>query len=124
MFRENYMEVCLKTKDAVQHLKLQGFLKRSDILIRSEFIHNRDEQFGMFMVVVDGKGLALLKQHEDLFDKIDVLEDDSIRWNTYKEEKPKANNDIQLIKDFLFGFTVDEDDNGNLEGMLDVVRLI
>ena len=79
MFRENYMEVCLKTKDAVQHLKLQGFLKRSDILIRSEFIHNRDEQFGMFMVVVDGKGLALLKQHEDLFDKIDVLEDDSIR---------------------------------------------
>ena len=122
-FKSNYMEVSLKTIDAVQHLKLQGFLKRSDILIRSEYIHNRDEQFGMFLVVVDSEGLMQLKEREDLFDKISVLGDETERWDVYNEEAADAAEDINMMKDFLFDFTIAEDEEtGSLAGMLDVLN--
>ncbi len=41
--RHKEFEVHLLTYDGTQHLRLHGWLKRNDVLIKSETIHNNDD---------------------------------------------------------------------------------
>jgi hypothetical protein len=48
--RHRELEVCLTTFDGQQHLRLHGWLKRNDVLIKSENIADQDDYFGVFTV--------------------------------------------------------------------------
>ena len=50
--RHRELEVCLTTFDGEQHLRLHGWLKRNDVIIRSENIVKQDDYFGVFTVFV------------------------------------------------------------------------
>jgi len=99
------MEVCLTTSDGVQHLRLYGFLKKSEISIKSETVIDDDFQFGMIVVECDSDGLASLKLREDLFDSISVMESDDMRWGLYKTLKNE--NVMHQLEEFAFSFDFD-----------------
>ena len=96
------MEVCLTTEDGIQHLRLHGYLKRSDIPIKNETVMNAENQFGMIIIVCDSDTLAALKEREDLFGSISVMDGEDIRWGLYKTLK--KDNVVDQIKDFMFSF--------------------
>lgn len=96
------MEVCLTTGDGIQHLRLHGYLKRSDIPIKNETVINAENQFGMIIVICDSDTLAALKNREDLFDSISVMDGEDVRWGLYKTMKNE--NIVDQIKDFMFSF--------------------
>lgn len=50
--RHRELEVYLTTFDGAQHLRLHGWLKRNDTLIKAENISNGDDHFGTFMVYI------------------------------------------------------------------------
>ena len=96
------MEVCLTTADGVQHLRLYGYLKRSDIPIKSETVTNAKNQFGMIIIICDSDTLADLKVREDLFESISVMDSEDMRWGLYKTMKNEKI--VDQIKDFMFSF--------------------
>ena len=101
-YKKNYMEVCLTTSDGVQHLRLYGYLKRSDIPIKSETVTNAENQFGMIIIICDSDTLADLKIREDLFKSISVMDSEDMRWGLYKTMKNEKI--VDQIKDFMFSF--------------------
>lgn len=109
------MEVCLTTGDGVQHLRLHGYLKRSDIPIKNETVMNAENQFGMIIAVCDSETLAALKTREDLFDSISVMDGEDVRWGLYKTMKNE--NIVDQIKDFMFSFDF-SDPKKSIETML------
>ena len=115
--RHREFEVHLLTYDGAQHLRLHGWLKRNDILIKSETIHNNDESFGRFMVFINNIMLEKLKEENlerGLFLDIDVMNGESERWNLIKDldkEKNERENLLDRIQDFMFSFQIrDKDD--------------
>ena len=50
--RHREFEVHLVTYDGEQHLRLHGWLKRNDTLIKAENISNSEDHFGTFMVYI------------------------------------------------------------------------
>jgi len=118
-YKKNYMEVCLTTADGVQHLRLYGYLKRSDIPIKSEVVTNAEKQFGMIIIVCDSDALADLKIREDLFESISIMDSEDMRWGLYKTMKNEkiANQ----IKDFMFSFDFSNPDTieESIETMLE-----
>ena len=73
--RHREFEVHLLTYDGAQHLRLHGWLKRNDVLIKSETIHNKEDSFGRFMVFINNIMLEKLKEENlerGLFVDIDV----------------------------------------------------
>ena len=65
--RHTEMEICLKTYDGTQHLRLHGWLKRNDTLIKMESYTNEKERksgshFGSFIVYITEKTLEKLKE--------------------------------------------------------------
>ena len=74
--RHRELEVVLTTYDGQQHLRLHGWLKRNDILIKSEIIQNDEGSFGRFMVFINNIMLEKLKEENlerGLFIDIDVI---------------------------------------------------
>jgi hypothetical protein len=114
-YKKNYMEVCLTTGDGVQHLRLHGYLKRSDIPIKNETVMNVENQFGMIIAVCDSEALAALKEREDLFESISVMDGEDVRWGLYKTMK--SENIVNQIKDFMFSFDF-SDPKKSIETML------
>ena len=115
--RHKEFEVHLLTYDGSQHLRLHGWLKRNDVLIKSETIHNNDESFGRFMVFINNIMLEKLKEENlerGLFLDIDVMNGESERWNIIKglnKEKNERENLLDKIQDFMFSFQIrDKDD--------------
>ena len=115
--RHREFEVHLLTYDGTQHLRLHGWLKRNDVLIKSETIHNNDESFGRFMVFINNIMLEKLKEENlerGLFVDIDVMNGESERWNIIKgldKEKNERENLLDKIQDFMFSFQIrDKDD--------------
>ena len=103
--RHTEMEICLKTFDGTQHLRLHGWLKRNDTLIKMENFSNKgDNFFGSFIVYITEKTLEKLKEENNekgLFVDLEILSSGEIRCETYKG----MDNIIKLdegIKDFLF----------------------
>ena len=105
--RHREMEVYLTTFDGTQHLRLHGWLKRNDVLIKSENIVDQDDYFGVFMVFITEKQLENLKEdnlENSLFMSLEVMSTESDRWNLYKESNKE--NIVEDIKDFMFNFQI------------------
>ena len=115
--RHREFEVHLLTYDGSQHLRLHGWLKRNDVLIKSETIHNNDESFGRFMVFINDIMLEKLKEENlerGLFVDIDVMNTENERWNMIKglsKKEDERENLLDKIQDFMFSFQIrDKDD--------------
>jgi len=112
--RHREFEVHLLSYDGTQHLRLHGWLKRNDVLIKSETIHKSDDSFGRFMVYINDIMLEKLKlenMERGLFCDIDVMNGESERWgiirNIEKEsEEFEQENLLDKIQDFMFSFQI------------------
>ena len=103
--RHTEMEIYLTTFDGAQHLRLHGWLKRNDTLIKTEqFASKGDGHFGGFIVYITTKTLDKLKEEnteKGLFANLEILSGEKERWNTYKEMDGVMKLD-EGIKNFLF----------------------
>ena len=110
--RHREFEVHLLTYDGSQHLRLHGWLKRNDVLIKSETIHNNDESFGRFMIFINDIMLEKLKEENlerGLFLDIDVMNTENERWNMIKglnKKEDERENLLDKIQDFMFSFQI------------------
>ena len=110
--RHREFEVHLLTYDGSQHLRLHGWLKRNDVLVKSETIHNNDESFGRFMVFINNIMLEKLKEENlerGLFVDIDVMNTENERWNMIKglnKKEDERENLLDKIQDFMFSFQI------------------
>ena len=109
--RHREFEVHLLTYDGQQHLRLHGWLKRNDVLIKSEMIHKEDDTFGRFMIYVNDIMLEKLKLENverGLFVDIDVMNGESERWGLIKdiEKENERENLLDKIQDFMFSFQI------------------
>jgi len=120
--RHREFEVHLLTYDGSQHLRLHGWLKRNDVLIKSETIHNSDDSFGRFMIFINDIMLEKLKEENlerGLFLDIDVMNTENERWNIIKklDEEEERENLLDKIQDFMFSFQIKDKDD--IEKFLD-----
>ena len=109
--RHREFEVHLLTYDGTQHLRLHGWLKRNDVLIKSETIHNTENSFGRFMVFINNIMLEKLKEENlerGLFVDIDVMNTENERWNMIKglNKEDERENLLDKIQDFMFSFQI------------------
>ena len=110
--RHKEFEVHLLTYDGTQHLRLHGWLKRNDMNIKSETIHNNDESFGRFMIFINDIMLEKLKEENlerGLFVDIDVMNTENERWNMIKglnKKEDERENLLDKIQDFIFSFQI------------------
>ena len=106
--RHREMEVYITTFDGAQHLRLHGWLKRNDTLIKSENIVDQDNYFGVFTVFITENQLDKLKENNTesgLFMELEVMSTESERWDLYKGLKNK-NDMIESIQNFMFNFQI------------------
>jgi valyl-tRNA synthetase len=106
--RHREMEVFLTTFDGAQHLRLHGWLKRNDTLIKHENIDDNGKRFGTFMVYITENQLNKLKENNtdnNLFMELEVMSTESERWDLYKGLKNK-DAIMESIQDFMFSFQI------------------
>jgi valyl-tRNA synthetase len=106
--RHRELEVFLTTFDGAQHLRLHGWLKRHDVLIKSENIVDQDDYFGVFTVYVTENQLDKLKENNtesSLFMELEVMSTESERWNIFKGMKDKDRL-FESIQNFMFSFQI------------------
>ena len=106
--RHRELEVYLTTYDGAQHLRLHGWLKRNDTLIKSETIVNAKDHFGTFMVYITENQLEKLKENNTesaLFLDLEVMSTESERWNLYQGLNKKEGI-FDKIQDFMFNFQI------------------
>jgi hypothetical protein len=114
--RHREFEVHLLTYDGSQHLRLHGWLKRNDVLIKSETIHNSDDSFGRFMIFINDIMLEKLKEQNlerGLFLDIDIMNTENERWNIIKklDKEEERENLLDKIQDFMFSFQIKDKDD-------------
>jgi valyl-tRNA synthetase len=106
--RHREIEVFLTTVDGSQHLRLHGWLKRHDVLVKSENIVDQDDYFGVFTVYVTENQLEKLKEEnteKGLFINLEVMSTESERWNIFKGMKDKDKL-LENIQNFMFSFQI------------------
>ena len=106
--RHREIEVFLTTAEGAQHLRLHGWLKRNDILIKSENIVDQDDYFGVFTVYITENQLDKLKENNtdsSLFMELEVMSTESERWNIFKGMKDKDRL-FESIQNFMFSFQI------------------
>ena len=115
--RHREIEVYLTTFDGAQHLRLHGWLKRNDTLIKSENIVDKDDHFGTFMVYITENQLDKLKENNtesSLFMELEVMSSESDRWNIFQGlNKDTFKKDLEKIQDFMFNFQIKDKDDIN-----------
>ena len=115
--RHREVEVYLTTFDGEQHLRLHGWLKRNDVLIKTENISNSDNHFGVFMIFVTDKQLTNLKEdnlENSLFMDLEVMSTESERLNIFKGlNKDTFKKDLEKIQNFMFSFQIKDKDDIN-----------
>ena len=111
--RHREIEVYLTTYDGAQHLRLHGWLKRNDTLIKSENIVDVNDHFGTFMIYITDTTLEKLKEEnteKGLFLDLEVMSTESERWDLYKGLNKSINENleenIKNIKNFMFSFQI------------------
>ena len=107
--RHRELEVFLTTFDGAQHLRLHGWLKRNDVLIKSENIVDQDDYFGVFTVYVTENQLDKLKDQNldsNLFMDLEVMSTESERWNLFQDRTKDKNNLFESIQNFMFSFQI------------------
>ena len=124
--RQTEMEVCFKTYDGTQHLRLHGWLKRNDVLIKMEQFTSEKERkgeashFGTFIVYITEKTLENLKEEnldKGLFMDIEILSSGEKRFETFKGLDSITKLD-EGIKDFLFDIA------GSISSPEDITRFV
>ena len=106
--RHREIEVFLTTFDGAQHLRLHGWLKRNDVLIKSENIADLDDYFGVFTIYVNEAMLEKLKEEnteKGLFLDLEVMSTESERWNIFKSMKDKDKL-FENIQNLMFSFQI------------------
>ena len=106
--RHRELEVFLTTFDGSQHLRLHGWLKRNETLIKSENILDQEDYFGVFTVYITENQLNKLKENNTesaLFMELEVMSTESERWNVWKgmQDKEKL---FESIQNFMFSFQI------------------
>ena len=118
--RHRETEVYLTTFDGEQHLRLHGWFKRNDIIIKTENIVNQDDYFGVFMIFATDKQLDKLKENNtesSLFMDLEIMSTESERWNIFQGlNKDSFENDLEKIQDFMFSFQIR--DKGDIQKFL------
>jgi len=108
--RHREMEVFLTTFDGAQHLRLHGWLKRNDVLIKAENIQDIDDMFGTFMVYITENQLDKLKENNtesSLFMDLEVMSTESERWDIFKGlKKDSFKSDLEKIQNLMFSFQI------------------
>jgi len=107
--RHREMEVFLTTFDGAQHLRLHGWLKRNDVLVKSENIVDQDDYFGVFTVYVTENQLDKLKENNtesSLFMELEVMSTESERWNLFQDKTKDKNKLFESIQNFMFSFQI------------------
>ena len=107
--RHRELEVFLTTFDGAQHLRLHGWLKRNDVLIKSENIVDQDDYFGVFTVYVTENQLDKLKENNtesSLFMELEVMSTESERWNLFQNKTKDKNKLFESIQNFMFSFQI------------------
>ena len=108
--RHRELEVYLTTFDGAQHLRLHGWLKRNDCLIKAENISDNDDYFGTFMVYITENQLEKLKdqnKERSLFIDLEVMSTESKRWDLFQDIKKKEREDMfDKIQNFIFSFQI------------------
>ena len=107
--RHRELEVFLTTFDGEQHLRLHGWLKRNDVLIKSENIVKEDDYFGVFTVYVTENQLDKLKENNtesSLFMDLEVMSTESERWNLFQDKTKNKDNLFKSIQNFMFSFQI------------------
>ena len=105
--RHREFEVYLSTYDGTQHLRLHGWLKKHDVIIKSETFQKTESTFGTFMVYINDIMLEKLKEENyerGLFCDIEVMNTESDRWDLFQNNKKE--NLLQKIQDFMFSFQI------------------
>ena len=113
------IEVHIITIDGAQHLRLNGYLKRNSIIIKSETIANDSKEgvFGRFMIYPTYKQLEALKKQNrknDLYSELETMTNEDGRWDLYKKDQkyfeydPLSNIEKldEGIKNFLFNISL------------------
>ena len=107
--RHRELEVFLTTFDGSQHLRLHGWLKRHDVLIKSENIVDQDDYFGVFTVYITENQLDKLKENNtesSLFMELEVMSTESERWNIFQNKTKDKDNLFESIQNFMFSFQI------------------
>ena len=107
--RHRELEVFLTTFDGAQHLRLHGWLKRNDVIIKSENIVDQDDYFGVFTVYVTENQLDKLKENNtesSLFMDLEVMSTESERWNIFQNMPKKKDDLFESIQNFMFSFQI------------------
>ena len=107
--RHRELEVVLTTFNGEQHLRLHGWLKRNDVIIRSENIVKQDDYFGVFTVYVTENQVNKLKDQNterSLFMDLEVMSTESERWNLFQTFNEDKSNIVNIMKDFIFSFQI------------------
>ena len=107
--RHRELEVYLTTFDGAQHLRLHGWLKRNDVIIKSENIAKQDDYFGVFTIYTTENQLNKLKDQNlerDLFMDLEVMSTESERWNLFQDKTKNKDNLLESIQNFMFSFQV------------------
>ena len=107
--RHREMEVYLTTFDGAQHLRLHGWLKRNDVLVKSENIVDQDDYFGVFTVYITENQLEKLKENNtesSLFMELEVMSTESERWNLFQDKTKNKDNLFESIQNFMFSFQI------------------
>ena len=107
--RHRELEVFLTTFDGAQHLRLHGWLKRNDCLIKSENIIDQDDYFGVFTVYVTENQLDKLKDQnveKDLYIELEVMSTESERWNLFQNKTKDKDKLFESIQNFMFSFQI------------------
>ena len=105
--RHRELEVFLTTFDGAQHLRLHGWLKRNDVIIKSENVVKEDNYFGVFTIYVTENQLNKLKDQNtenSLFLDLEVMSTESERWNLFQDFKKDKLADI--MENFMFSFQI------------------
>ena len=106
--RHRELEVFLTTYDGAQHLRLHGWLKRNDVLVKSENIADIDDMFGVFTIYINETMLDKLKEEntdKDLFIDLEVMSTESERWNVFRGMNDR-NKILKSIQNFMFSFQI------------------
>jgi len=107
--RHREIEVFLTTYDGEQHLRLHGWLKRNDILVKSENIVKQDDYFGVFTIYINETMLGRLKEEntdKDLFIDLEVMSTESERWNLFQAFQDDKDKIADMMKNFMFSFQI------------------
>ena len=112
--RHREFEVHLVTYDGEQHLRLHGWLKRNDIIVKMESINKKEDSFGTFTIYINDKMLENLKTdnlERGLYCDIDVMNGENERWGLIKNierknEEVERENLLDKIQDFMFSFQI------------------